>query len=329
MSLSNSTPLPSSAKRKHDDQQQPVIVRSPDFWFEDGNIIIQAQNTQFRVYRGSIARQSAVFNVMFGLPQPEGEILVDGCPIVYLDDASQDWKNLFTILYHPEVGYDPSDTFDLLALSSVLRLGQKYDLEKLYDAALKRIKSEVPQSLEQWQAKFGRNSTKPSPLCGKHVELLNIICDAEIQPLLPAAYLLCIMNITLENTFRPLLSADGTVLRLSPDSIEKLAVGRVRICQAIAQHKYGWCRTYDPAKNPDCLDQHKCVKARLDCLMNLSTGIKWDALGKVFRSLSPSIRDKLCANCVDKIMPLYEAGVEKIWDELPTYFGLPAWADLK
>ncbi|KDR79510.1 hypothetical protein GALMADRAFT_1243561 [Galerina marginata CBS 339.88] len=199
-----STLAPSSAKRKRitsgtdeeDDNQQPP-VRNPDFWFEDGNIIIQAQNTQFRVYRGSIARQSTVFNVMFGLPQPEGEMLVDGCPIVHLDDAPQDWKNLLTILYHPEVGYKPSDTFDLLALSSILRLGQKYDLDKLYDAAIERLKSEVPQSLEHWKAKFSRNSTKPSPLCGKHVELLSIICDAGIQPLLPAAYFLCIMNITL------------------------------------------------------------------------------------------------------------------------------------
>ena len=76
-------------------------VRSPDYWFEDGNIVLQAENTQFRIHKGILARHSSVFKDMVGIPQPSTseEDLVEGCPLVRLSDAAKDWTNVLSIIY--------------------------------------------------------------------------------------------------------------------------------------------------------------------------------------------------------------------------------------
>jgi hypothetical protein len=63
-------------------------------WFNDGNIVLQVESTQFRVFRGVLATASTVFNDMFSIPQPPspGGELVEGCLVVHLQDSAQDWQ---------------------------------------------------------------------------------------------------------------------------------------------------------------------------------------------------------------------------------------------
>jgi hypothetical protein len=70
-----------------------------EIWYEDGNIILQAETTQFRVYRGILGDSSQVFRDMFNLPQPVGELLVEGCPVVHLSDSAEDWGYVLNSLY--------------------------------------------------------------------------------------------------------------------------------------------------------------------------------------------------------------------------------------
>ncbi|KAJ7231873.1 hypothetical protein B0H12DRAFT_996082, partial [Mycena haematopus] len=72
-------------------------------WFDDGNVVLQAGNTQFRVHWGILALHSSVFRGMQGLPQPPDQPGVDGCPIVELPDDSGDVGYLLKALYIPSV----------------------------------------------------------------------------------------------------------------------------------------------------------------------------------------------------------------------------------
>jgi len=61
------------------------LTRSPDHWFDDGSIILEAESTQFRVHRTMLARHSSIFRDMFEIPQPaHGEPVVEGCLMVHL-----------------------------------------------------------------------------------------------------------------------------------------------------------------------------------------------------------------------------------------------------
>ena len=75
------------------------IIRSK-YWFDDGNIILQAENTQFRVHRSLLSNQSVVFSDMFSMPQPMAlDPLVDGCPVVFLSDKADDLELVMAIFY--------------------------------------------------------------------------------------------------------------------------------------------------------------------------------------------------------------------------------------
>lgn len=62
-----------------------------EIWFEDGNVVLQATGTQFKVHRGILSQSSPVFKAMFLLPQPpsfDGD-MIEGCPIVHLSDSAE------------------------------------------------------------------------------------------------------------------------------------------------------------------------------------------------------------------------------------------------
>lgn len=78
------------------------ISRSADFWFDDGNLILQVETAQFRIHRGLICANSVVFRDMHALSQPEERGAIDGCPVVQLQgDTEADWTNLLEYIYFP------------------------------------------------------------------------------------------------------------------------------------------------------------------------------------------------------------------------------------
>lgn len=76
--------------------------RSKDFWFSDGNIVLQTEDTQFRVHGGVLIRHSQVFKDVLDIPQPgqPSEPQVDGCPVMPLFDDTEDVQAILSILYN-------------------------------------------------------------------------------------------------------------------------------------------------------------------------------------------------------------------------------------
>lgn len=65
----------------------------PSCWFNDGTVVLQAEHTLFKVYKGILARESEVFRTMLSLPQPatlsDSEKYGD-CQLVVLQDKAED-----------------------------------------------------------------------------------------------------------------------------------------------------------------------------------------------------------------------------------------------
>lgn len=69
-------------------------------WFEDGNIILQTDTALFRVYKGLLAARSSVFKDMLTFPPPpEGNLMLDGCPVVRLYDSSEDVRYFLNAVF--------------------------------------------------------------------------------------------------------------------------------------------------------------------------------------------------------------------------------------
>ena len=80
------------------------IQRDTDIWFEDGNVIVIAQNIAFRFHKGVLSHHSQVFRDLFLVPQPSGSTassidILDGCPAVRVSDTSYDFRELLRAIY--------------------------------------------------------------------------------------------------------------------------------------------------------------------------------------------------------------------------------------
>lgn len=79
----------------------PTIPGTPAkvWWFDDGNVVLIAEDTLFRVHRGMLAHHSVVFRDMFMIPLPEEFEQIEGCPVVHLTDGERDLGVLLGTLY--------------------------------------------------------------------------------------------------------------------------------------------------------------------------------------------------------------------------------------
>ncbi|KAF7315159.1 BTB domain-containing protein [Mycena indigotica] len=142
MSLSG-PPAPKRPRTEED-----TIVRS-EIWYKDGSIVLQAGNTQFRVHFGLLAAHSTVFSDMYEMPQPEAQAtMVDGCPLVEVQDDPEDVKNLLLVLYTPTLLSQTPVAFCIV--TALVRLGSKYDFRELLTAAIQRLHLQFPSTLEEF-----------------------------------------------------------------------------------------------------------------------------------------------------------------------------------
>lgn len=75
------------------------VQRDSEVWCSDGNLLIVAEHTCFRVHRSMISRHS---NTFLDLVQPQSVVQEDvpeGCSVVRASDSAHDLKHLFRILY--------------------------------------------------------------------------------------------------------------------------------------------------------------------------------------------------------------------------------------
>ena len=69
-----------------------------EFWLEDGNIVLIAQNVGFRVYKGLLTKQSVVFKDLFSAGETCADETYDEVPVVRLFDSPVDLRHLFRVL---------------------------------------------------------------------------------------------------------------------------------------------------------------------------------------------------------------------------------------
>ena len=104
MSTDSAAKTPPATKRKRsdlDDALNESITRS-EVWFDDGNIVLQAQRAHFRFYQGLLATYSPFFRDVFEVPQPaDGADAVEGCPVMRLQESAADVEYMLNFILEP------------------------------------------------------------------------------------------------------------------------------------------------------------------------------------------------------------------------------------
>ncbi|KAJ7181485.1 hypothetical protein C8R43DRAFT_1170392, partial [Mycena crocata] len=131
-----------------------------ELWFNDRNLVIQAENSQFRVYRKffwQLVLQFSTFKDMLSFPQPSltDAEFIEGCPIVRLPDSSWEVTFFLKAIFLPEP-FPAKTKFDNVV--GCLRLSHKYGIDYLRRRALIHLPSGHPalyltgtRSIVKWE----------------------------------------------------------------------------------------------------------------------------------------------------------------------------------
>ncbi|KAF7351128.1 BTB domain-containing protein [Mycena sanguinolenta] len=292
------------AKRKR--TETTSITRS-EIWYKDGSVVLQAENTQFRV----------------ALPQPPNQPTVDGCSIVELQDSAEDVEYLLKAVYDPQFLGQPALT--LAAVGALIRLGRKYDFQTIFESAMARITSENPTTLEAYDALIGDDGIyKPTRIAdcgGFRFELLTLVRENNILSALPVAYYRAS-----HHRLKTLLdvSQKGTPLFLAPLDLGRCLIGRERLMCKQFQPNYSLGFLLE-AQHPGCRSPAQCDGSRK------SVFVSWTDM-HVAEPFSFSDHHSTwppCATCCKHALEANTAGRKKSWEELPAIFDLPSWDQLK
>ncbi|KAJ7163147.1 hypothetical protein C8R46DRAFT_1352927 [Mycena filopes] len=292
---------PPAKRRRTGTQDEAPLLRSAVYWFNDGNIILQVESTQFRVAKSVLARHSSVFRDMFTVPLPADERTIEGCPVVVLSgDTAQDWAILLAEMYPSRL---VSSMVCAMNLAAILRLSKKYDLSLFREDCLDRLKTEFPTILQEYI------DLDHLPLQPDHdlvyFTVISLAKEIGLHSILPLAYYL-LWNSNEENRLKIL---DPKDVDLSPSDRFACLLGFANLLKL------------------HCRQSSKCIGAVKDRIVEISETHPPELW--VLDDWDDDWVEGLCQSCRKKAKEIHKAGRETCWAQLPGAFGLPDWETLK
>ncbi|RPD57115.1 hypothetical protein L227DRAFT_602682 [Lentinus tigrinus ALCF2SS1-6] len=302
--------------------------RDESFWFEDGNIVVIAQQTAFRVHRGVLSRHSETFSGLFTLPRPAGgayEEVIDTCPVVRVTDSPHDFKHLLHALYDG-LGYMESvaevEKYSMCA--SLARLGHKYELSSVFSAAMQRLRVIYTDDYEVWRTFWttGGRSAKSLRNLYIPIEVANLFRTTEQRNLLPTVlFLCCLLPIT--DLLDGVRRADGTLEQLSREDLRRCLEARDTYHLKLAHF---WAQPWrgQPNSPPRCIEWDRCARF-IDTTRSFALDKPLRAPRNVFAATMTSdllAKDarhaaRICEACADRIADEARKLFEAQWDALP------------
>ncbi|KAJ7647762.1 hypothetical protein FB45DRAFT_894359 [Roridomyces roridus] len=299
---------PESPPTKRQRTENASIVRS-NVWYKDGSVILQAQNTQFRVHWSVLAKNSSFFRDLEALPQPADQPSVENCPIIQVQDSAEDVRHLLEALYDPV--FMVQEMLPFPAVAALIRLGRKYEIRHLLDLAVERLVAENPATLADFDLLHERRGSH----LGEHI-LTALPC---------AYYRATVLNYgtCVSRLFDGIPRGDGSEATLSHTDQARCVSGHTNLLREQAKEGYtfGWLRI----GSDRCTTLAKCNLQRAEHLTKYLDDLRLRALAPVHALAElPG-----CTTCQKSAKEAMEAGRQRVWEQLPSYFDLPPWSELK
>ncbi|KAJ7668655.1 hypothetical protein DFH06DRAFT_1182185 [Mycena polygramma] len=309
-----SSPLP-----EHQVAENPP--HRSEIWYQDGSVVLQTQNTQFRVYWGTLTQESSFFRDAKSLPQPPDQPTVDGCPVIELYDDLTDIESLLKALFFPN--FLAQSALPLSVIGALLRLGRKYDFSDLLNTAVDCLMFENPTTLEEYDAL--PVPYRPSRIIyypGLLFDVISLAREYNLQSILPCAYYRAVAFHTLTDFFDGVSREDGTTASLAPVDLRRCTLNRDQLLKVrfTKGYTFGWLRRWD--YDSDCTNKLKCTQARCRRLHFYMEGTR------ILKRNKAEDDKPFCPKCQQHGSELTNAGRKKMWEDFPKIFDLPPWSEL-
>ncbi|KAF7298304.1 BTB domain-containing protein [Mycena kentingensis (nom. inval.)] len=310
-----------------------LVVRCEDLWFSDGSMVLQADNTQYKVFHSILSLRSPIFRDMLSIPQGADLERVEGCPLVRLPDAERDVTPFLKAIYTPLSFPSYPNDVDVQTLLGCFALSHKYEVEDLRRRAL----AHIAQGIDLQPPEFTPKGCKWS----EEADWMHIVRFARVARttgdlwVLPWVFLCLSRGLDRELRVDELLQGvgeQGEVLPLS--ELPTLLGGRDLLKNADLEAAMAAFSTA-PGRIDGCTG-YVCLEMRLTLLKKLSESVREEELSSwvTVRAALTILRedqalgDELCARCCKVLLDAQEARLTKMWQDVPGFFGLPDWPEL-
>ncbi|KAJ7109632.1 hypothetical protein C8R43DRAFT_1079683 [Mycena crocata] len=301
-------------------------VRS-EIWMPYGDIILQVQSTQFRVNRDILAKHSPVFRDLFSVPQPPHQGTVEGCHVVQLSDAAEDWALLLDVLYEP-FQHSAMPSFNVLA--AMLRLGRKYEIQQAHEDAASRIRYEFPADFRAFND-LNADMTRIKYHEGIYSDLLSLAYECGIYSSVPLLAFCCLRTYKLETLFNGVQRQGSRSFVMLPENF-KIPMALALERMVLFQHaSLSWLRNDSVVPHAACLSPIRCAQQQSAMARIVDEDQDHDKfnLGYTVDQWDDRWTGMLCGSCERVAEAMYELDRARGWELLPTFFGLPEWKDLR
>ncbi|KAJ7078235.1 hypothetical protein C8R43DRAFT_1053405 [Mycena crocata] len=304
-------------------------TRAEGLWFDDCGLIIQAEQTIFRVSREFLAVRSPIFAGMLSMPTPKDAATMYGCPFVHLPDSAEDIAHFLKALIYAEF-FEPYPAVTTLAvISSVLRMSHKYEVDVLRKRALIHLSAIYPTTLTEYDRMADDSCPWFPNASSQYFTVIMLARQVSALWLLPSAFYRTCNKIHTEA-----IIGGGRFSSLStPDKIA--CVMGVRVLETTCASQ-ALSFLSDPLQIPGCA-LAGCTKSRLQCRFDAED---WRAVSPREATGLPYLplelwgtedwdRLQVCDHCLTLMKTSQLEARQSIWEQLPAIFGLPSWTELE
>nr|GAT55222.1 predicted protein [Mycena chlorophos] len=308
------------------DASSSTPLKAEGLYWQDCGLVLQAEDTVYRLSRDFLASHSPVFRDMLLIPTPADAETFDGCPLVRLTDSAKDITRFFNALVRYDYFPPHPIPVSFPVVASVLRMSDKYGVDGLRARALAHLSEVHPTTLADFRA-LPPGLTEHLLIDGLYqarAEVVKLARQLSIDWLLPVAfYRLCQLN-----PHPHMFTSDITL-----EDKERWLTG-LRLLEGKENNKmidFLWT----PRVIDGCTSRSKCSEERLACRKEAEG---WGIIGHKTggRQLPLDLWDNgdwarlgVCGNCLATMTAEHSTCMQALWDRLPAIFDLPSWGALE
>ncbi|OJT14406.1 hypothetical protein TRAPUB_9047 [Trametes pubescens] len=237
----------------------------------------------------------------------------------------------------PSTCHKPDEPAAFSTLAALARLGYKYSIDRIFTAAIKRLKAVFTDDFQAWRAHEGRTTPLVKFTRNDAIEAVNLFRKSNQARLLPSALYMC-CSLSVHTLLHGAQRADGTVEKLALNDLERCLVAQQKIEARSTAFNHRMLDFSDPAR-PACVarDSPTCSTRLPQLLRGLGDAV--GALGgdagastrqqclRVFVEThrSPEMRETLglCRICAEYVLSSDLLFSEELWHDLPSVLDLP------
>jgi len=294
-----------------------------DLWFEDGNVVIQAEDYQFCLFKSFLTTRSPIFKDTFSIPQPEDAERINGCPVLRIHDSATDAAYFFQAIFDSETFLPRPAPTTFEKVAAILRLSTKYEVEYLRRRALEHLSSGYPTSLAQWRDNELPLATFPV-LPSDALVTINLAREVHCPWVLPTAFYDYCKFTGPSEIFRGTMQ-DGMLLALS-DADKQLCLEAREAQREVSKD----LENFLAEVVEDCTGSG-CSGSRLlwmRYLNKLRQDGFWLDPTETWEHWGP-FSNHVCKTCLLACQKKYEDARLAVWESIPSMFNLPSWAELE